>query len=325
MLDANVARCEARNVAVRRASIGLLFLCFVLALALLLPACGDDDHHRRQPMAEPVTKLSDLSGLDWLGGNTFIAVHDAKNPKELDWPRVSILTLTGTPEGVLFETMPLSWPAPRGASSDLESVAAIPGTDDVLLVESGDDGDEEFHRIFLVRWMNDSLAIVEHADWPLDIFNVEATAVASTGDGFVFVFAERADGEMSTDIQWAVFDPDELVFGPFSSIPFPSPDPMQSSRPLVGMDFDSDGNLYTVSAFDPDDDNGPFTSAVWKVGRVETNGAMANVVLDAEPELLGRLDGFKTEAVTIREIGGAVEVWAGTDDENFGGLLRLLP
>ncbi|HUF62503.1 MAG TPA: hypothetical protein VMN36_10555 [Verrucomicrobiales bacterium] len=173
--------------------------------------------------------------------------------------------------------------------------------------------------------MNDTLSIVDFADWPADIFNVEATAVAATGDGFIFAFAERADGETSTNIQWAAFDSDTLTFGAFASIPFPSPDPAQSSRPLVGMDFDSAGNLYTVSAFDPDDDNGPFTSAVWRVGRLQTNGATAEIVLDEAPELLGRLDGLKTESVTIREVGGGVEVWIGTDDENFGGLLRVLP
>jgi hypothetical protein len=39
--------------------------------------------------------LPDLSGLAWMGEDLFVAVHDAKNPDELDRPRVSILALPG--------------------------------------------------------------------------------------------------------------------------------------------------------------------------------------------------------------------------------------
>ena len=91
------------------------------------------------------------------------------------------------------------------------------------------------------------------------------------------------------------------------------------------MDVDSQGQIYTVAAFDPEGtvanpDNGPFRSAVLKIGQVTPTG----IVLDAEPTILAMVDGLKIESVAVRENGNGVEVFIGTDDENFGGVLRQL-
>jgi hypothetical protein len=294
----------------------------VAALTLVVAACGSDDANGRGG-EEPASTLLDLSGLAWLGGDQFVGVHDAKNPDELDRPRVSILTLASDSEGTLFRTVDLDWPEPLGSSSDLESVAAIPGTSDLLFAESGDDPD--FDRIFLVTWDGESMAVVNYTSWPINVSNVEAIAVAGVGSGHVFVFGERAEGMASTQIQWAAFDPESLTFGSFSSVTFDNPDPDRVNRPLVGMDIDSHGNVYIVSAFDPDVDNGPFRSSVYLAGRFVEEGNGPQLILDEEPAVVGHVDGFKTESVTVREIDGAVEIFIGTDDENLGNVLRLLP
>jgi hypothetical protein len=88
----------------------------------------------------PVQQLLDLSGLAWLGGDRFLAVHDAKYPDEPDRVRTSTLTLPSSLDGVLWK--PLQPRFPTAPSSDLESAARIPGTDQVLPVESGDDAGE---------------------------------------------------------------------------------------------------------------------------------------------------------------------------------------
>ena len=93
------------------------------------------------------------------------------------------------------------------------------------------------------------------------------------------------------------------------------------NRPLVGMDVSASGDLYIVTAYDPDDDGGPFSSAVLKIGAVIGD----EVVLDAESTVVGILDAFKTESVSTRGEGEDFEAFAGTDDENYGGTLRLLP
>jgi hypothetical protein len=295
-------------------------------LTLVVEGCGSDGGSGAGGSGEPASTLPDLSGLAWLGGDEFVGVHDAKNPDELKRPRVSILTLASDSEGTSFRTIDLDWPEPPGASSDLESVAAIPGSSDLLFAESGDDDDPDFHRIFRVTWDGESMAVVDYAPWPVDVFNVEAIAVAAVGSGYTFVFAERAEGMSSTQIRWATFDPETLTFfGSFSSVTFDNPDPGGMNRPVVGMDIDSRGNVYIVSAFDPDVDNGPFRSSVYLAGRFVDEGSGPQLILEDEPSVIGHVDGFKTESVAVREIDGTVEIFIGTDDENLGNVLRPLP
>ncbi|MHC4992666.1 MAG: SdiA-regulated/phytase-like domain-containing protein [Planctomycetota bacterium] len=275
--------------------------------------------------------LSDLSGLAWVGGDRFLAVHDAKNPDELDRPRVGIIELPVDLDGVLWKPLDVRWPGEP--SSDLESAARIPGTDHVLLVESGDDGDPFFHRIFRAGLYGDHLAIEAVTDWPEDVFNVEGTAVARLGDTYVFLYAERAQNEPSTDVRWAAFDPQTLTFGPFSSARFRNPSDAYN-RPLVAFDVDDAGHLYIASAFDaeaanlPDPDNGPFGSAVWRIGVIQLNdGGEPVVMLDRQPHLVATLDGFKVESVAIHpQRTRATSLFVGTDDENYGATIRpLLP
>ncbi|MGB1699457.1 MAG: hypothetical protein ACPHRO_05860 [Nannocystaceae bacterium] len=267
--------------------------------------------------------LYDLSGLGWLGDNTFVAVHDAKNPDELSRPRVSLLTSTDTPEGLLWRAVELSWPEPLGPSSDLESASIIPGTGDILIAESGDDAREDpaYQRLFQLRYDGEGLTLVNYTMWPMPVFNVEAHAIAAIDGGFIFVYAERAEGDPTTEIHWASFNPDDLSFGAFSSVTFDNPDPM-ANRPIVGMDFDSAGSLYTVAAFDPDVDYGPYSSSVWRVGSLESNAGAAEIVLDDVPERLATLDGSKVESVVVDDTG---QIYIGTDDEDLGNVLRPLP
>lgn len=309
----------------RRCGLTTGWVALVAALTLSLGACSSDDSSEESAVEEPASTLLDLSGLAWLGGDEFVGVHDAKNPDELDRPRVSILRFTGDPEGTVFRTVDLEWPDPLGASSDLESVAAIPGTDNVLFAESGDDGDPDFRRIFMATWDGEGMSVVDFAPWPVDVVNVEGMAVAEVGSGYVFVFAERAQGKPSTRIRWATFDPDTLGFGPFSSVRFDNPDSDRLNRPVVGIDIDGGGKVYVVSAFDPDADNGPFRSSVYRVGRLVDDDNGPQLTLREQPAVVGHLDGFKTESVTVGEFDGQREIFIGTDDENLGNVLRPLP
>ena len=134
--------------------------------------------------------------MAWLDGDTFLAVHDAKNPDENTRVRVSLLVLPRSLEGLLWR--PLRPHFPGGQSSDLESAARIPGTDEVLLVESGDDA-SAFQRIFLAEVRPNRLSVVGAVEWGsfTDVFNVEATAVAETETGYLFIWAERNSGSSS--------------------------------------------------------------------------------------------------------------------------------
>lgn len=316
-------RGQRRDQRRRGRTTGLV--AWLATLTLVLVACSSDDSGDEGGVEEPASTLPDLSGIGWLGGDEFVGVHDAKNPDELDRPRVSILRFTGDPEGTVFRTVDLEWPDPLGASSDLESVAAIPGTNNVLFAESGDDGDPDFRRVFMARWDGESMSVVDYAPWPVDVVNVEGMAVAEVGSGYVFVFAERAQGKPSTQIRWATFDPETLGFGSFSSVRFDNPDSDRLNRPVVGIDIDNRGKVYVVSAFDPDADNGPFRSSVYRVGRLVDDDNGPQLILREQPAVVGHVDGFKMESVTVGEVDGQREIFIGTDDENLGNVLRPLP
>lgn len=274
--------------------------------------------------------LPDLSGLAWLGGDRFLAVHDAKVDGEQGKPRVSLIELPAGANGVLWRELTLNWRGPRG--NDLESVARIPGTCEALLVESGDGLEQPaFQRIFKVRVAGHSVHLVATARWPVPINNVEATAVAALGTRYVFLFAERAQNLASTELRWASFDPRTLRFGRFDSVTFMNPDPTAYNRPLVAMDVDSTGQIHVAAAFDaeaaglPDPDNGPFASGVYRIG-VVTDASAPAVALFESPVLEGTMDGFKVESVAVREDEDhGFEIFVGLDDENYGATLRLLP
>jgi hypothetical protein len=92
------------------------------------------------------------------------------------------------------------------------------------------------------------------------------------------------------------------------------------------MDVDGAGQVYIAAAFDPEDsvanpDNGPFRSIVFRIGRV----ADGEVVLDLTPTLLAAVDGMKVESVVMRDGENSGNLFIGTDDENHGGTLRLIP
>jgi hypothetical protein len=286
-------------------------------------SCSDDEPDLVHPSILP-----DLSGLTWVGDDLFIAVHDAKNTTgEADWPRVSFLQLpVSEQEGVQWTVVDLEFPGPGGKSSDMESACSIPGGTDFLLVESGQEG-ANFRRIFHARLVNDKLSIVDYAAWPAEIWNVEASEVCRAGDQLVFMYAERAEGLDSTMLRWADFSLDPLTFGVFQEVVYHGVDPLgPGARPMVALDIDSDGLIYIVSAYDPDSDEGPYRSVVWRIGRVVVGeGGKADVILD-ENKRLASLDGLKVESVAIRETAEyGRQVFIGTDDEYYGGILRLLP
>lgn len=85
--------------------------------------------------------------------------------------------------------------------------------------------------------------------------------------------------------------------------------------------------MYIASAYDPEDDNGPLASVIWRAGLVKPDRAgRPQVHLYGSPRRVARLDGLKVEAIAIREEGRASgHLFAGVDDENYGGTLRPIP
>jgi hypothetical protein len=305
-------------------------LRFALAAgaAALFTLAGCSPSRQASDHSLPGPALRDVSGLAWIDGDQFLAVHDTKDARNL--PRVSLVRLPQSAIGLIVQPVELSWPEPQGSSGDLESVARIPGTAMLLLAESGSArrGGTDLRRIFLVERRDGGLAIIDVAEWPVPISNVEGTAVARVGEHLVFLFAERAEGQPGTLLRWAPFTAPPLAFGAFQEVSFAVPEPTgPHARPVSAIEIDDAGRIYVASATDPARDNGPFRSVLWRIGRMQAAASVgAALVLDERPERLGTLDGLKVEGLAVRENAGAEpDIFFGTDDENLGGILRLLP
>ena len=309
---------------------GTLCSVFFFVHGLTFTAWAQSGFQRR------ATTLADLSGMVWVGGDRFIAVHDAKAEGEQFLPRVADLRLPKSLRGVTYRDSRL---CVRGeVPNDLESVARIPGRREVLLVESGDGPDgPAIKKIYKASIQSQGIRVTKAVEWPFDITNVEGSAVACLDGTCVFVFAERADNQASTELTWVKFDPKRMKFAKKSrSVTFPQPDPDRFNRVIVGLDIDSNGLIYSVSAFDPenagpplsdDADNGPYAAGVYLIGSIGLESDQPQINLFDTPAVVGLVDGFKVETVAVREDSdsGSYEIFIGTDDENYGGVLRRLP
>jgi hypothetical protein len=263
--------------------------------------------------------------LAWVGGEKFLAVHDAKNnPRSRDWPRVSILNLSHSGyEGVVWTHIGIDFTGRGGVTSDLESVCRLPGGRGFLICESGQEIGAEA-RIFHVVCGEESIEIKSHTPWPMEITNVEATEVCEVAGKMVFLYAERAEKQGSTWVRWASFSVDPWDFGEFSEVLYEGQGEVaRNGRPIAAMEVDDDGWIYIASTNDPGD-NGPFRSAIWRIGRVVDRGGA--VVEIGNATRIAKLDGVKVESLTFRTTAdGDRELYFGSDDEHFGGILRRLP
>jgi len=302
------------------------FVTFALSAAILI-GCATPNLAHPQGVVRAST-LPDLSGLAWVKDDLFISVHDAKrNSDKIDWPRVTLVRLPQSKlEGVTWQSLDLDFPGPDGPSSDLESVSSIPGGMGFLFAESGQEG-AGARRIFFAAYNNDTLKIESQVPWPVPVENVEATEVCQVGRQLVFLYAERAEGRASTKIKWATLSLHPLEFGSFKAVAYEGVDPVgQGTRPIVALAVDADGFIYSASAYDPGNDDGPFRSVAWRIGKMIADKNGEPLVQLSESKRLATLDGLKIESITVRESDqGSKQVYVGTDDEHYGGIIRLLP
>jgi hypothetical protein len=310
--------------------------------AALLAACIAGPANAEAPALQRASQLLDLSGISWLDGDVFVAVHDGKNePDESDRPRVSLVLLpadaSAPPQfareatGGIYSTAPeIAWPT--SVPNDLESIARIPGTRKFLLAESGDGCKPEFQRIFVASVSQSYDVTVDgYAAWPASIecatgvYNVESTAVFQLGGRYFFVYAERAQGQPHTELRWAPMQlQPSLSFGEFQSARYAARVRGAGILTLVSLDVDQAGNVYAGTAYDPDDDNGPFRGWVSRIGQfTAAPGGNARFVPSGSFAGIATQDGYKIEGVAVRPTSnGGIEIYVGTDDENYGATMR---
>ncbi len=268
--------------------------------------------------------LPDLSGLVWLKDDQFLGVHDSKNLKN-DQPRVSLITLPQSAEGVSWKPLKIDWKSVGGLAIDLESITRIPETDLYILAESSN-YQEHRGRLFLIQFKNSILEPLAVTNWSKTIENIEAIATTKIDNQLYFFYAERGAEKPNTNIYWTTLSLEPFKIGDCHATKFNTPDSTPNIRHISDMIISSSKNIYISSAFDPNQDNGPFKSSVWKIGKVELNqNNLPSINLATKPEAIAKIDGFKVESLAIRLIENQPqEIFIGTDDENYGGVIRLL-
>lgn len=274
---------------------------------------------------ETSRNLPDLSGLAWLKEDSFLAVHDSKN-LDSNQPRVSLITLPQSAKGLSWQPLTIDWDAVGGIAMDLESITPIPETNLFILAESSN-YQKHRGRLFLMKFENSDLKPIAITNWPQNIINIEAIATTKLNNQFYFFYAERGADQPSTNICWTTLSVEPFSIGDCHATSFSTADPTPHIRQISDLAIDASGTIYISSAFDPNQDNGPFKSSVWKIGKVEldqTNLPQINLV--PENQAIAEIDGFKVESLALHPTQNQKpEIFIGTDDENYGGTIRLLP
>ena len=302
--------------------LGLLgFVMVTVAIAFFAySSLAKDSSH-----LETNRNLPDLSGLVWLKEDSFLAVHDSKSldPQQ---PRVSLITLPQSSKGLEWRPLNINWQSVDGVAMDLESITQISETNFFILAESSN-YQKHRGRLFLMKFENSDLKPIAITNWPQSIINIEAIATTKLNNQFYFFYAERGADQSSTNICWTTLSVEPFSIGDCHATSFSTADPTPHIRQISDLAIAASGNIYIASAFDPNQDNGPFKSSVWKIGKVEldqTNLPQINLV--QENHAIAEIDGFKVESLALRPSQNKEpEIFIGTDDENYGGAIRLLP
>jgi hypothetical protein len=201
----------------------------------------------------------------------------------------------------------LTWPGPLPA--DLESVDRVPGRADAFAaVTSAGKGT-------IVEISGTTVSIDRSFVLPNAQSGVEAFALATAGTATVAVWATRGSTTAPAKVSAATFTPSTGVFGKVVtgkvSVPYPTTAVRQVSDVKIVA-----GRLVISSASDPGN-SGPFTSALYDVGRVSVTGGKAVLAL-AAPVSLGQFPGHKVEAIACSGSTGML----GSDDEKNGAWVR---
>ena len=95
--------------------------------------------------------------------------------------------------------------------------------------------------------------------------------------------------------------------------------PKENVRHISDLKISPSGDCWISSGSDPGDD-GPFSSAVYYIGRfeVEKNQVSFYRVLSSDPAF--KIPSKKVEAIELIERGIVIA----TDDENFGGYVKTI-
>lgn len=247
----------------------------------------------------------------------FLVLHDFSAPIGI---RFSILQFL---DGVLSDNNGVEWVGSTPPGSNLEGLARF--SENLFMAVTG------FGDVYVMalNWNSSQISVADTATLPLsgDITDeIEGFAIRELFGKKIVVWATRGDtgpsqllyGEMASDGTVTSYI---ATIG--NAIEFTVPFPITDARSCGALYIAADGSVYTSATSDAGDD-GPFSSAIYKIGALAAGGLGAVFTLDLVPTEIYRTLNHKTEAIMqVDDDSTGLGLILGSDDENRGGSIYL--
>lgn len=264
-------------------------------------------------------KLCGISGIGLVKlektAGTFLMVHDNK---KADQQKVAVLTVQ---KGKKTEYAPVAWPKDTAQPVDLEALCRVPGRPGDEFLTATSKG-EVFHLRFDRE--KRSILVLKKMSYPdRKKKNFEGLGLYGDGKSLAAVWAHRGKGKSPAVLSWGLVDLKSGKFKKAGSMDLHVPWPEGGDlRSVSDLKIGKDGTVYVSSASDPGDD-GPFSSALYVVGKIASQHRKVVFKLQSPPKEIKRLPGHKIEGMVLLP-GPVPSFLVGTDNENAGSSIRTV-
>ena len=249
-------------------------------------------------------------------GGSYLIVHDNKKPRDR---KLAIIEVHKKRKPLYI---PVDWPQEAASPVDLESLTPYPGKQKDTYLAATSKGDI-FH--IELDTGNRKIKVLKRFTFPNSGGkNFEGFGSYEKNGSVLAVWAHRGGKGAAATLFWSAFDPANYRFSDVGSTSFRVPWPTGNAvRSISDLTIDSNGIVYISAASDPGD-NGPFDSAVYRIGKIVTKDKRLSPQWKEQPEEVHRLRGHKVEGLVLFP-GKSTAFLVGTDDENKGSSIRFLP
>lgn len=292
-----------------------------------------------------------ISGLAQVVDSTYLAVHDWKDNEEgKKGIRLSLIKTYHDKDPTYHPVIMKKFKSEDNVSNDLEAICKIPNREnEYLLLESGD-FDDKYARIFRIKLdANAKVATVTNRrKYKIGVKrnrtqdgdeNEGLICAKADNENLLLVFGERGGSSAHSkgflkfaEYNLTDFSDTEMTFIAqekltSKTVPGVWSDP-DKNRDISDLYLD-DNNMIWASAAEDQGDAGPLYSVIYQLGKLNTEEPY--ITFCEELEVYWEIAGFKIEALSgpsaaIMKDGKPIAhlMSFGTDDENYGGVWRVL-
>ena len=239
----------------------------------------------------------------------YLVVHDNKKKDQL---RVGLIDINADSLYIGLE-----WPT-KTLPMDLEALSDIPGLENEYIAM----GSWGFCYWIKLDLQSQTIDLIKEFRIPDSgpRLNLESLLILGENDNLYVAWAHRGSDHEESILYWgsiSLFDEDiaiSVIDSVFINIPWP----LTAKRHMSDMDIDNNNILWTSATSDPGD-NGPYKSAIYKIGLFEIVKEKINFNISQPFIKQFVFEKNKVEALAV--INNKI-VFA-TDDENLGSAINI--